>query len=85
MQYAVREDQLPHAQLNANLFTDLLSPSSSSLEKYSVDGDRLSVSGLSSGAYFAVQFHVAFSKDIMGVGVLAGGKLPPSKLVDLLC
>lgn len=33
----------------------------------------ISVSGLSSGAYFAVQFHVAFSKSIMGVGVIAGG------------
>lgn len=31
------------------------------------------MSGLSSGAFFAVQFHVAFSKSIMGVGVIAGG------------
>ncbi len=35
--------------------------------------ELISVSGLSSGAYFAVQFHVAFSKDIMGAGVVAGG------------
>ena len=28
---------------------------------------------MSSGAFFAVQFHVAFSKSIMGVGVIAGG------------
>lgn len=32
-----------------------------------------SVSGLSSGAYMAVQFHVAFSADVIGVGAVAGG------------
>lgn len=42
-------------------------------ETYSVDKSLISVSGLSSGAFFAVQFHVAFSKSIMGVGVIAGG------------
>ena len=31
------------------------------------------MSGLSSGGYFAVQFHVAFSKTIMGAGVVSGG------------
>lgn len=40
---------------------------------YNVDRDQISVSGLSSGAYFAVQFHVSFSKTIMGAGVVAGG------------
>lgn len=43
---------------------------------YNVDRDQISVSGLSSGAYFAVQFHVSFSKMIMGAGVVAGGNLP---------
>lgn len=38
-----------------------------------MDKSLISVSGMSSGAYFAVQFHVAFSKSIMGVGVIAGG------------
>jgi len=38
-----------------------------------VDSEKISVSGLSSGGYFAVQFHVAFSKTIMGAGILAGG------------
>ena len=42
-------------------------------EAYNVDDSLISVSGLSSGAFFAVQFHVAFSKTIMGVGVIAGG------------
>lgn len=38
-----------------------------------MDVNQLSVSGLSSGAFFAVQFHVAFSKTIMGAGIVAGG------------
>lgn len=38
-----------------------------------VDGSRVSVSGVSSGAYMAVQFHVAFSEEVMGAGVVAGG------------
>ena len=42
-------------------------------ETYNVDDSLISVSGMSSGAYFAVQFHVTFSKTIMGVGVIAGG------------
>lgn len=33
----------------------------------------LSVSGISSGGFFAVQFHVAFSSEVSGVGVIAGG------------
>lgn len=40
---------------------------------YKVNTRNISVSGLSSGAYFSVQFHVAFSSTIMGVGVMAGG------------
>ena len=42
---------------------------------FSVNEQKLSVSGLSSGGYFAVQFHIAFSKLIMGAGIVAGGKL----------
>eukprot|EP00118_Oscarella_pearsei_P017517 m.174151 g.174151 ORF g.174151 m.174151 type:complete len:97 (+) comp39106_c1_seq2:114-404(+) len=34
---------------------------------------QISVSGLSAGAFFSVQFHVAFSDDIMGTGIVAGG------------
>lgn len=34
---------------------------------------QTTVSGLSSGAYMAVQFHVAHSKVVRGVGVVAGG------------
>ena len=33
----------------------------------------LSVSGLSAGAFMAVQFHVSYSKQVRSVGVIAGG------------
>ncbi|XP_078510029.1 poly(3-hydroxybutyrate) depolymerase-like isoform X1 [Lissotriton helveticus] len=44
----------------------------SRLGTYNVDPAAVSVSGLSSGAAFATQFQVAHSKEIMGVGLLAG-------------
>ncbi|WP_229262029.1 extracellular catalytic domain type 2 short-chain-length polyhydroxyalkanoate depolymerase [Duganella guangzhouensis] len=34
---------------------------------------QVSVSGLSSGAYMAVQFEVAYSRSVVGAGVIAGG------------
>jgi poly(3-hydroxybutyrate) depolymerase len=34
---------------------------------------QVSVSGLSSGAYMAVQFEVAFSRTVVGAGIIAGG------------
>lgn len=37
------------------------------------DPGDITVSGLSSGGYAAAQFAVAFSKDVAGVGVVAGG------------
>ncbi|MBA2490662.1 MAG: PHA-depolymerase-like protein [Gammaproteobacteria bacterium] len=43
------------------------------LKTYNVDPDQISVSGLSSGGYMAVQMHVAFSASVMGAGVLAAG------------
>lgn len=33
----------------------------------------VSTSGISSGAYMAVQFHVGFSATVKGAGVVAGG------------
>ncbi len=33
----------------------------------------ISVSGLSSGAYMAMQFHLAFSETVVGAGLIAGG------------
>jgi poly(3-hydroxybutyrate) depolymerase len=38
-----------------------------------VDAARTSVSGISSGAYMAGQFHLAFSTTVVGAGVVAGG------------
>ena len=45
------------------------------LPKLSIDRKGVSVSGLSSGADFVVQFQVAFSNVCNGVGVFAGGLL----------
>jgi poly(3-hydroxybutyrate) depolymerase len=38
-----------------------------------IDLKESSVSGLSSGAYMAGQFHVAFSSDLKGAAIIAGG------------
>ena len=43
------------------------------LPSFNVDRTQASVSGLSSGAFMAVQFHTAYSADVMGAGVVAGG------------
>jgi poly(3-hydroxybutyrate) depolymerase len=44
-----------------------------SLPKLGVDIKQTSVSGISSGGYMAVQFHMAHSSIVKGVGVFAGG------------
>jgi hypothetical protein len=44
-----------------------------SLGGYNVDISQSSVSGLSAGAFMADQFFVAFSDDLVGVGIFAGG------------
>jgi len=38
-----------------------------------IDPNMISVSGLSSGGFMAVQMHVAYSKLFMGAGIFAGG------------
>src|SRR5512145_123075 len=43
------------------------------LESYKVDPTKISVSGLSSGGFMAVQMEMAFSKTFMGAGIIAGG------------
>ena len=40
---------------------------------FSVDPDRVSVSGISAGAYMAGQMHVAHSSLVRGAGLIAGG------------
>lgn len=48
-------------------------PEDVSLPTYSIDLSRVSVSGVSSGAYMAGQLHVAYSDLFSGAGLLAGG------------
>lgn len=43
------------------------------LPSYGADITQTSVSGVSSGAYMAVQFHIAHSSLIRGIGAVAGG------------
>lgn len=43
------------------------------LQNFNVDINQTSVSGLSSGGFMAVQFGVAYSSIVSGVGVIAGG------------
>jgi len=43
------------------------------LPRFNVDVSETSVSGLSSGAFMAVQFGVAYSSSVKDVGVIAGG------------
>jgi hypothetical protein len=43
------------------------------LPALNADIKQSSVSGLSSGAFMAVQFHVSFSSTIVGAGIVAGG------------
>jgi predicted esterase len=62
-----------------------------------IDKQEISVSGISSGAFMAHQFHVAHSEHIMGAGIIAGGPYycaqgsildavtKCSKFVDLTC
>lgn len=40
---------------------------------FNVDLSQTSVSGMSSGAFMAVQFHIAFSSTLVGAGIVAGG------------
>jgi hypothetical protein len=48
-------------------------PKPVALGHYSIDPERVTVSGLSSGAYMAVQLGTAYSSLFSGVGVIAGG------------
>ena len=40
---------------------------------FDIDASRITVSGVSSGAYMAGQLHVAHSAAISGAGLIAGG------------
>ena len=41
--------------------------------RLALDPERISLSGLSAGAFMAQQFHVAHSSHVIGVGLIAGG------------
>src|SRR5215217_1643004 len=58
-------DSLPEPPLQT---TNQKLPSLQNLDRVTV-----TVSGLSSGGFFAHQFHVAFSSLVKGAGILAGG------------
>lgn len=42
-------------------------------DTYDVEKDKISISGFSSGGFFATQMHVAYSETIMGAGIVSGG------------
>jgi poly(3-hydroxybutyrate) depolymerase len=50
-----------------------LAATAAALPSYQVDEKQTSVSGLSSGAFMATQFHVAYSSTLVGAGIVAGG------------
>lgn len=51
------------------------------LSELSIDPSTITVSGLSSGGFFAHQFHIAFSSRVMGAAIVAGG---PYGCVDII-
>ncbi len=57
----------------ATLFAAQQASAAEPLPQLNVDLSRTTVSGLSSGAYMAGQFHVAFSGEVVGAGIVAGG------------
>src|SRR3546814_2874307 len=49
-------------------------PTNARLLSYSkLDPTAVTVSGLSSGGFFAHQFHIAYSELVQGAGIIAGG------------
>ena len=50
-----------------------LAATAPALPSYAVDAKQASVSGLSSGAFMAAQFHVVYSSTLIGAGIIAGG------------
>ena len=59
--------------LTAALSVASVAQAADSLPAFLADPDQTSVSGLSSGAFMAVQYQVAFSSTVKGAGVVAGG------------
>lgn len=59
--------------LSSVLFLCAGAAASEKLPQLSADADAVSVSGLSSGAFMAEQYQVAYSASIVGAGIVAGG------------
>jgi poly(3-hydroxybutyrate) depolymerase len=64
---------LPASLLALALAFSPLAHGSSNLPALGADHGATSVSGLSSGAFMAVQYQVAYSGSVVGAGVVAGG------------
>ena len=64
---------LTHAAALSLLFISAGACAAPSLPKLGADTAEVTVSGISSGGYMAVQFQVAYSQMVRGAGVLAGG------------
>ena len=60
-------------QLAAVLVSTTVATAAEKLPALGADPARTSISGLSSGAFMAVQYDVAYSSTTLGVGVVAGG------------
>ena len=61
---------------SATAFAQSTDPADSpiaSLPALNAQQTQTSISGLSSGAFMAAQFHIAYSEDLVGAGVVAGG------------
>lgn len=59
--------------------TDCPGESAMTLPLFNVDATRISVSGLSAGAFMAHQLHVAYSDLFCGAGLIAGGAYQVSR------
>jgi poly(3-hydroxybutyrate) depolymerase len=64
---------LTHAAALSLLFISAGACAAPPLPKLGADTAEVTVSGISSGGYMAVQFQVAYSQMVRGAGVLAGG------------
>ncbi|RZL09152.1 MAG: poly(3-hydroxybutyrate) depolymerase [Rubrivivax sp.] len=77
---ALRRVRVARALLASHLALGILTtaqaqpePAVVALPALGIDAQQVTVSGLSSGAYMAAQFEVAYSASIRGAGVMAGG------------
>lgn len=59
------------ALLATLLASPLLAATASGVPKVNIDAQA--ITGLSAGAFAAVQYHVAFSSELVGAGIIAGG------------